>query len=321
VPDQRTVPSFLVPAAIATATLLSAISPWHATDVVHGRRLDLEEALSMSRPAAAPSGDAEAAAPPHQGVLDENQMIVFYGTPLSDGMGILGMFEPDDAARRVRDQAAVFDAVNGDRGAIGAMDLIYAMAQSEPTGNGLYLRYLDDETVQRYLDAAEANDVQLMLDLQIGRGDVLEEVKKVERFLLNPRVHVAIDPEYAVGPYGEPIVTPGVITGDQINQVQQYLADLASANKLPPKVLVVHQYMDDTIVDGDAAAEYDRVDLVINMDAFGPDDAKLKKYRHYARRPYSFHDAYNIFLRYDDRVMGEQEVANLDPQPDAVFYQ
>lgn len=253
--------------------------------------------------------------------LNDNQLVVFYGSPLHEGLGILGMFSPEDAAQRVRSQAAVYDEINGDRGAVGALDVIYALAMDEPTDNGLYLRYLPDEVVERYIRVAEEYDLQLFLDLQIGRGDIVEEVRKIERFLVNPRVHVAIDPEYAVGPYGAPIVTPGQMSGSEINAAQDYVAELVRAQGLPQKMVVVHQYIEDTIVNGEETRKVPEVDLILNMDAFGPTDAKRERYHFFAARPYAYNKGFNIFLKQDERVMSEQEVLELTPQPDIIFYQ
>jgi hypothetical protein len=260
--------------------------------------------------------------PPPTSVLEGNQVIVFYGTPLSSGMGILGMFSPDEASARVKQEAGYYDELNGDdRGAVAAMDVIYSMVQAEPTGNGLFLRYLNDREVHDYLDVAERDDVQLILDLQIGRGDVLDEVKKIEPYLKNPRVHVAIDPEYAVGSSGVPLFTPGRITGAQINDVQAYLARLSHDNNLPPKMLIVHQYLEDTIENGADVRFEPGVDLIINMDGIGQARDKVEKYQHFAERSYAEHKGFNVFLNHDDPPMSEQDVLRLRPFPDMVFYQ
>jgi hypothetical protein len=249
------------------------------------------------------------------------QVVAFYGSPISAQLGVLGRYQGDDLVRWLKGEAGIYDSMNGDRGVVPAIDLIYAQVQSDPTDNGLYLRYLDDSDVQSYIQLAEQNDLQVILDLQIGRGDVLTEVQKVQRFLENPRVHVAIDPEYAVGPNGIPIQTPGVITGEQINAVQLYLSDLGKYMNIPPKVLVIHQYMDGTVIDGGAVQRFDDVDLVLNMDAFGSPADKLAKYQRYASEPYAEHRSYNVFLQHDWPVQNEQQVMNLDPQPDMVEYQ
>ena len=280
-------------------------------------------ALSMAASAtpAAPPPPPTPAPPPPPSVLAGNQIVVFYGSPISAQLGILGAFTPEDAAARVRDEAAIYDSINGDRGAVPALDVIYEMVQSEPTANGLYLRYLDDATVQTYLAAAHAGNVQLILDLQIGRGDPLAEVRGLEPFLRDPLVHVAIDPEYAVGPEGIPLETPGTITGAQINDVQDYLAGIAAQDNLPPKMLIIHQYLDGTVIDGDAVRDTRGVNLVLNMDAFGDLTRKVEKYRMFSARSYAKHKAFNIFLKHDDQVMSETDIEAIDPQPDVIFYQ
>jgi len=286
------------------------------------------------QPAAAPP-DPQAPAPERQAapsptpaplpapasLLANNQVVVFYGSPGNSGMGILGVFPPDESAQRVKAEAAVYDSLNGDRGAAPALDLIYAMVQSEPTGNGLYLRYMSDDVVRQYMELAGRYGLQLILDLQIGRGNVADEVRKIEPYLKNPRVHVAIDPEYAVGPEGVPLKTPGRITGADINAVQEYLAGLIAREGLPPKMLIIHQYLEGTVLDGDTTTVVPNVDLVLNMDAFGNPEEKRQKYQMFSSRPYAAHRAFNIFLHQDDHVLSEEEALALNPPPDVIFYQ
>ena len=300
-----------------TPHVISRAAEGHSDADASGTATPRATASSVSE---ASSTEATAPGPPAH-LLEHNQMVVFYGSPIAAGLGILGAFEVEEAAQRVRDHAGTFDAINGDRGVVPAFDLIYGIAMDEPTENGLFVSYLPDWEVQRYLDMAERYDLQLILDLQIGRANIIDEVRNIERFLVNPRVHVAIDPEYAVGPDGFPIFTPGRISGHQINEVQRYLADLVLRENLPPKLLVIHQYMDETITEGEATEKLGEVDVVLNMDAYGPVIDKLDKYVEYAHRPYAHRDSFNIFLQLDERVLTERELLSLAPQPDVVFYQ
>ncbi|MEX0749202.1 MAG: hypothetical protein WD359_00200 [Dehalococcoidia bacterium] len=254
-------------------------------------------------------------------LFETNQLIVYYGTPLAPGLGVLGTMSPQDLAQRLKEHARLYDDLNGDRKAVPTLDLIYGIVQSEPTGNGLYLSYLPDDRVEEYLRLAEEHGLQVILDLQIGRSTVAAEIAKIERFLLNPRVHVAIDPEYAVGPNGYPIHTSGVISGHDINGAQLYLQELTEKHNLPPKMLIVHQFMDGTIIEGEVTADLPNVDVVLNMDAFGDYPEKVKKYRHYMARPYAERRSFNIFLKQDRPVGTEQDVLALDPMPDMVMYQ
>jgi hypothetical protein len=161
----------------------------------------------------------------------------------------------------------------------------------------------------------------VILDLQIGRNDPSGEVRKIERFLKNPRVHVAVDPEYAVGPTGIPIVDSGRITGDEINEVQREVRRIVRENNLPPKMVIVHQFMDHTIVDGEDVERYGSVDLVLNMDAFGDVPSKINMYEHFASKPWAHRKSYNVFLKQDSHISSEEELLQLDPMPDMFMYQ
>ena len=269
-----------------------------------------------------PAGSAETPPPaPPPSVLERNQLVVFYGSPISAGLGILGVFPPEEAATRVRDEASIYDGLNGDRGAKPAIDLIFEGATAEPTPDGLFLSYVGDEAVQTYLRLADQYDLQLILDLQIGRSTAMAELHKLDPYLANPRVHVAVDPEYAVGADGWPILTPGHITGDEINAMQDYLASVVQKHHLPPKMLVIHQWNDDTVLGGDVVQPNPAVSLVMNMDAFGDGTDKQAKYEAYASLPWAEHRSFNIFLHYDDPVFSEAQALALQPSPDVIFYQ
>lgn len=277
-----------------------------------------EQAGAPAEPTEAPPSPTPA---PPPSLFERNTLVAFYGTPLASGLGVLGLFPPEELAERLKAQAAVYNDLNGDKGVVPALDLIYAVVQDQPTANGLFLAYLPDDRVNEYIALAERHDLQIILDLQIGRSRVVDEVRKIERFLTHPRVHVAIDPEYAVGPNGFPIATPGVISGHDINEAQGYLNELVAQHNLPPKMLVIHQFMDHTIIEGEATQQLPHVDLVLNMDAFGAKPEKEKKYRHFASRPYAEKRSFNVFLKQDEPISSEQEVLQLEPMPDMVIYQ
>lgn len=299
-------PSSVAPAPNATPPAVAA-SP--ATE---------PPAVPTSTPAP-PAPTATPARPPS--IFATAQVVAFYGSPRSPGLGVLGRFSDQDLVSWLKSESSIYDSLNGDRGVVPALDLIYSMAQSDPTSNGLYVRYLDEATVRHYIQLAHDNDLQIILDLQIGRGEILTEVQKIEPYLADSRVHVAIDPEYAVGPDGAPIATPGHMTGDQINAVQAYLQDLTQRLGLPAKLLVIHQYMDATIVNGGVTQRFPDVDVVLNMDAYGDAAEKVAKYKDFATRPYAEYRSYNVFLSYDEPVASEQQIMALDPQPEMIEYQ
>lgn len=251
----------------------------------------------------------------------DDQLVVYYGTPVAPGLGVLGRIDRAELPDALGGHAARVDELNGARGAKGAIHLIYGMAQADPGPEGMHVGYLADAVVEEYIALAEEHDFEVILDTQVGRNNLVDEVRRMERFLEHPRVHIAFDPEYAVGPSGVPIATTGVVTGAQVNEIQQIVDGIVREHDLPKKMVVMHQFMDHTLVDGEAIREHENVDFMLNMDAWGDVPSKVNRYEHFMSQSWAFNRGYNVFLNLDDRVSDEQELLNLAPTPDAIFYQ
>src|SRR5207253_3028437 len=97
------------------------------------------------------------------------------------------------------------------------------------------------------------------------------QTKAFERYLREPFVHLALDPEFATRRLG---VAPGISIGgleaSSINQVQQYLDSLVAAQHLPKKVLILHQFRADMLPDAANIHALPNVERVVDMDGFGP---------------------------------------------------
>lgn len=69
------------------------------------------------------------------------------------------------------------------------------------------------------------------------------------------------------------------------------------------------------------ATDRDRVDVVIDMDGWGPPSGKLSKYEaHVASEPAEY-AGIKLFYRWDTPLLTEAEVQALIPRPDYVQYQ
>ena len=258
---------------------------------------------------------------PRFSVLPNNQIISYYGNPYTDLMGILGVGDLASMADALERQAARYDALNGPLDVMPAIHLVYAVAQPHPTDNGLYLQYVDDGAVLRYFALAEERDMLLFLDLQIGRSTVKDEIEKVLPLLRNPRVHLALDPEFAVDGESTPGDVIGSLSAEDIDVAQSMLQDLVIAERLPPKILMVHQFLDGMVRSGESITYYQGVDLIIDMDGFGPAAVKRATYEEYASRTYAAHAAIKLFFDHDPDLMSEREVLLLNPIPAIVIYQ
>lgn len=253
--------------------------------------------------------------------LRANDVVAYYGSPRTPSMGILGQYEEAEAARLLAARAAAFDALNGDRGVLPAFHLVYGIAQPEAGRDGLYLRYIDDRTVQTYLQIARRNGFALVLDLQIGHSDALTEIRKIERYLAEPDVFVAIDPEFALAGRSRPGAAIGAIDANAINDAQAYLAGLADKLRLPKKLLIVHQFQDEMISGAERIERRDDVDVIIDMDGYGPAEIKQVKYGRYGAAPYAQHGGIKIFLEHDPDPMTEQQLLDIEPRPVFFLYQ
>ena len=258
---------------------------------------------------------------PTRSLLPDSQIVSYYGNPASAAMGILGTADIETIADALAEQAARYDRLNGDIDVIPAIHPVYAVAQAQPTDNGLYLSYVNDATVQRYLKLTEERGMLLFLDLQIARSTVAAEVEKVLPYLRHPQVHLALDPEFAVSGRAVPGAVIGSLNANDIGEAQAMLQALVLEERIPPKLLMVHQFIDDMVVGGDAIQPYPDVALIIDMDGFGPPDVKRATYERYAERPYAAHAAIKLFLQHDTDLMSERDVLRLEPTPAIVVYQ
>ena len=162
----------------------------------------------------------------------------------------------------------------------------------------------------------------LFIDVQIGWSDPLYEVELLERFLVEPFVHLALDPEFATGGLG---VAPGELIGsiaaEDVNRVQEYLAGLTREHGLPPKILVLHQFVDYMLLNRDQWDEVPEVELTVDMDGYGWDQDKLTKYDVYALQPASDRAAIKLFFDWDTPLLSPERLQALLNPPDLVIYQ
>jgi hypothetical protein len=279
-------------------------------------RLTTADAFGLGGLSQLSAGAATATSP-----VEHNRIVTYYGSPRTPGMGILGQHDPEDAADLLDARAASFRALDPATPLLPALHLVYAVAQPEADRGDLSLRYVDDRTVRQFIDLARRRGFVLILDLQIGHSSALTEVQKIERYLKEPDVFVAIDPEFALGNQTKPGEAVGSIDASDINAVQQYLVNLSQASHLPTKMLNVHQFQQEMIANAEAIERRRDIDLVIDMDGYGPGDIKQVKYREYGAAAYAPFGGIKIFLEHDPNPLTERQLLALDPRPSLFVYQ
>jgi hypothetical protein len=251
--------------------------------------------------------------------VQRDLVVSYYGAPQTPTMGILGQYPPEQMADLLAQRAATFRFLTRSWDVLPAVHLVYAVAQ--PDSGGASLRYLDDRTVRQFIAMARRRGFVTILDLQIGHSDPLAEVEAVAPYLEEPDVFVALDPEFALPDSTNPGEKIGSVDASGINEVQAYLALLSAVNHLPKKMLIVHQFEGYMITNAEAIEHRDDVDLVIDMDGYGPADIKEAKYHTYSAADYAPHGGIKIFLQHDQDPLSELSILSLQPRPALVVYQ
>jgi hypothetical protein len=252
-------------------------------------------------------------------IFPARRVVAFYGAPQSDRLGILGIGDVDGAARKLRRVARAY--ARKTRPVLPAFELISTIANAHPGEDGLYRTHQSPETIDRYLAAARRAKALLVLDIQPGRGDFLSEVQRLQRWLLQPDVGLALDPEWHVGADAVPGQTIGSVRAEEVNAVSTYLSNLVGKHDLPEKLFVVHQFTQGMIVGKERVARPPGLAVTMNVDGFGNPANKISKYKAFTSEATRFHDGFKLFYEEDTDLMSPRDVLRLGPPPDLVVYE
>ncbi|HUG14729.1 MAG TPA: hypothetical protein VMM78_06880 [Thermomicrobiales bacterium] len=264
---------------------------------------------------------------PSEAVLPGHRVIAYYGHPNSSAMGILGEFDKDEVLGLLREQAAEFHAADPDTPIVLAFELIATVAQPWPMDDGTYVAYTGDEIIGEFVEFVTANDMILILDLQIGHDTIPNQINLIRHWLEHPRVHVALDPEFSTGANETVPVDriPGEFIGEadgrDIQIAMEMLAAIVAEHNLPGKILMVHQFEREMIYNKEAITPVPGVSFVLDMDGFGSPEAKLANYDIFVRDELIQYGGIKMFYRQDDPVLTPDIIVNLDPPPLVVIYQ
>jgi hypothetical protein len=252
-------------------------------------------------------------------IFPERRVVAYYGAPQDRELGALGIGRPARVVRRLKRQARGYD--QPERPVLPAFELITTIVHADPGEDGDHSARQPNKVIGRYLRAARRNDMLLILDVQPGYAPFMREVRSLQRWLKEPDVSLALDPEWSL----EPPVLPGQEIGSTnasvVNEVSAYLSRIVRENNLPEKLLVVHRFTNDMIENEGALQQHRGVALTVNVDGFGNRPNKRSKYREFTRRRRDRHHGFKLFYNEDTNMMEPRGVLSLRPQPELVVYE
>jgi hypothetical protein len=258
-------------------------------------------------------------------LLPARRIVAFYGNPQSERMGILGELPPDQMLAKLDREVAAWERADPSTPVIPALHMIATVAAGDPGADGMYRIRQPRRVIERVLQWADRGDAIVFLDIQPGRSTVQAELPRLLPYLERPDVHLALDPEWSMGPNGLPGRSIGSLDVSAINYAIDELAKLVEAHDLPPKVLVVHRFTQDMVRNLGRLDPDPRVQVVLNMDGWGPPATKVASYRNFvAPAPVDF-KGFKLFYKNDtrggSRMMTPADVLRLDPTPIYIQYQ
>lgn len=262
-----------------------------------------------------------AAAQTEGGLLPENRILLYYGFPDNENMGILGEHEPEQVLEMLLEEAANYEAADPSRPVKVGFEVIASVAQGWEGEEGKYIADASREILDTYTQFTADNDMLCFFDVQMGFREPLEDYSGLEEWIAQPHVHLGIDPEFHWRGDEKPIENIGQVTAEEVTEAQNWLAELSASNNVGPKVLIVHQFHHSMIEEKDQIAPVDGVQLVIDMDGWGAPDLKRETYRWViTEEPIEF-NGIKLFYGQDEPLMTAEEVLALDPVPDLIIYQ
>ena len=254
-------------------------------------------------------------------IFPKYRLVGYVGMPGSPALGPLDK-DLDAKAAKLEKLSLAYAA---GRTPQPVMELITVVAKGSRGKDGLYRGRLPDAAIEEYLTVARKHRMLLLLDIQPGRAKILPEVKRLERWLKEPDVGLAFDPEWAVGPGQVPGRVFGHTTGAELDSIASYLSGLVQANDLPEKAFVFHQLSPRIVSNERALKKHPGIVTIKSVDGIGARVDKLKTWTKLTTNlPAAVHPGFKLFYTEDARqgpLMTPAQVLALKPRPEFVVYE
>jgi hypothetical protein len=258
-----------------------------------------------------------------QVVLPGRRLVALYGHPGTPGLGVLGEQPLPQAIARAGRLAAPYRALSGSTPVVPAFELIATVAQANPGIGGDYSYEAPVSLLRPWVDAAGKAGMYVVLDLQPGRANFLDQAKLYESLLREPHVGLALDPEWRITASQLPLHQIGSARASEINSVYRWLADLTATNTLPQKLFVLHEFRL-SMIGTDEPLEHDRdeVRLLVHMDGQGSTGNKDETWAAVVgATPKGIPFGWKNFYDEDSPMLTPAQTMSRKPTPSMISYQ
>jgi hypothetical protein len=250
------------------------------------------------------------------------RLVALYGHPGTAALGVLGAQDLPASIARAKQLAALYAPLSSVP-VVPTFEIIATVAEAAAGTDGNYSGESSVASLLPWVQQATAAGLYVVLDLQPGSANVLQQAKLYTRLLAMPDVGLAIDPEWALAPGEQPLQQIGSIDAAQINAVGAWLEALTASKHLPQKLLVLHQFRLSMIGDEPALkTNYDDLAVLIHMDGQGGTPNKIATWTavvHAAPKGVPF--GWKNFYVEDHPTMTPAQTMAQKPTPVMISYQ
>jgi hypothetical protein len=236
-------------------------------------------------------------------------------------MGPIGQYGDDDLIAKLHAQAQVYADLDPGHPVIPGLDYVTPIVQPVPMDDNSWVYRMSNDSIEHYINLANDNHMLFFFDMQIGHSTVQKEVNLVWQYLQRPGVELTLDPEFDMPPGGIPDQVFGRMTAAEINWVIDALSTLVETQHLPPKILIVHQFLEQMLPDWQNIKVKPGVEVITCVDGFGPPNTKIDDYRMFDKEQLIQYPGMKLFYALDKPLMSPTDVLALDPPPLMVMYQ
>lgn len=264
--------------------------------------------------------------PNYGAILPFKRIVAYYGNFYSKQMGVLGQYPEEQMLEKLKAEVANWQAADPETPVVPAIHYIVTTAQELPGKGGKYRLQMPDSQIQKAIDIAKKVDGLVFLDVQIGLSTLQEELPVLEHFLKLPNVHLGIDPEFSMKTGAKPGTVIGSFNAADINYTTQFLAKIVKEHNIPPKVLILHRFTRPMITGYKNITTPPEVQIVMDMDGWGPPAQKLQTYRDFiVTEPVQF-TGFKLFYKNDllppsKAMLTPAQLMKLSPRPMYIQYQ
>lgn len=258
---------------------------------------------------------------PPGGFDPRNLYVALYGHPGSSVLGALGEQSVGPAADRTIAVAGQYAGFG--RPVVPTFEIITTVASSSAGTDGDYSNEFPASKFEPWIAEAARRGMHVICDLQPGRSTFPSQAREIESLLAHRHVSLALDPEWRVGPTQRPGGGRiGTVDGSEVNETIAYLDGLVRRYRLPPKVMVVHQFTSSMVTNKSVIRGTPNVIVLFQMDGFGTLDLKLASWnRMIADLPPGALTGWKNFYDEDQPTPTPAQTMAVRPTPTYVSYQ